>query len=92
MNTQKRSSSDKSLEGYVRRDNQCHFLGKNFIFRSLTNLNLGYISSSVINTLFDQYCHSPTQPQHELVPDLIMGRKKTTPPHPPELLRHFQAT
>ena len=32
----------------------------------------------------DQYCHSPTQPQLELVLDLIMGRKPpTTPPPPP---------
>ena len=37
-------------------------------------------------------CHSPTQPQLELVLDLIMGRNQ--PPHHPtqELLRHFQAT
>ena len=39
-------------------------------------------------------CHSPTQPQHELEHDLIMGRKQPT--HPPtttkELLRHFQAS
>ena len=25
-------------------------------------------------------CHSPTQPQHELVLDLIMGRNPPTPP------------
>ena len=38
------------------------------------------------------YCHSPTQPQLELVLDLIMGRKPP-PTHPTqELLRHFQAT
>jgi hypothetical protein len=35
-----------------------------------------------------KYCHSPTQPQLELEPDLIMGRKPPTQ----ELLRHFQAT
>ena len=36
----------------------------------------------------EKYCHSPTQPQHELELDLIMGRNPT----PQELLRHFQAT
>ena len=35
-------------------------------------------------------CHSPTQPQLELVLDLIMGRNPPT--HHQELLRHFQAT
>ena len=41
-----------------------------------------------------KFCHSPTQPQHELEVDLIMGRKPPTPTNPPhqELLRHFQAT
>ena len=40
-------------------------------------------------------CHSPTQPQHELELDLIMGRNPPpTTTHPPtqELLRQFQAT
>ena len=40
-----------------------------------------------------QYRHRPTQPQHELELDLIMGRNPpTNPPHPQELLMHFQAT
>ena len=41
---------------------------------------------------FKDCCHSPTQPQHELELDFIMGRNPP-PTHPPqELLRHFQAT
>ena len=35
---------------------------------------------------------SPTQPQHDLELDLIMGRNPTHPPQPQELVRHFQAT
>jgi hypothetical protein len=28
------------------------------------------------------FCHSPTQPHHELELDLIMGRNPPPPPHP----------
>ena len=35
-------------------------------------------------------CHSPTQPQHELEPDLIMGMNPPPPPTHQEVLRHFQ--
>ena len=51
----------------------------NYLVKSLVNCS-GKMLVNCLGTMFLNYCHSPTQPQHELELDLIMGRKPSTTP------------
>ena len=54
------------------------------IISNSTSLNYHLQTHTVVTELVceksDKSCQSPTQPQLELEPDLIMGRKPPTPP------------
>ena len=72
-------------------DLQSHFILLNWFHPSWKLiLSLpGYVCHVWYYSVSGGNCHSPTQPQHELELDLIMGRKPPTPPHPTPPHRNF---